>query len=62
MESFNGRVRAECLNETWFLSFDDARTKSEAWRQDDNNHRPYSGLGNLALREFARSSQVTEDR
>jgi len=34
IESFNGRVRAEYLNENWFLSLDDARTKVEAWRQD----------------------------
>ncbi len=34
IESFNGRVRAECLNENWFLSLDDAKTKVEDWRQD----------------------------
>ena len=61
-ESFNGRVGAECLSEPWFLSLADARTKIEAWRQDYSNHRPHSALGNLAPREFARSSQVTEDR
>ena len=48
IESFNGRIRAECLNENWFLSIDDARQKVEAWRQDYNNHRPHSALGNLA--------------
>ena len=42
IESFNGRVRAECLNENWFPSLDDARTKAEAWRHDYNNHRPHS--------------------
>ena len=31
IESFNGRVRQECLNENWFLSLDDARSKVEAW-------------------------------
>jgi putative transposase len=35
-ESFNGRVRAECLNAFWFLSLDDARIKCEAWRVDYN--------------------------
>jgi putative transposase len=36
-ESFNGRVRAECLNATWFLSLADARLKCEAWRRDYNS-------------------------
>lgn len=48
IESFNGRLRAECLNESWFLSIDDAQQKIEAWRQYYNNHRPHSALGNLA--------------
>jgi len=39
-ESFNGRVRAECLNAFWFLSLDDARVKCEAWRVDYNEVRP----------------------
>ena len=60
--SFNGRVRAECLNENWFQSLDDARTKVEAWRQDYNNLRPHSSLGNLAPREFAESRQAIPDR
>jgi hypothetical protein len=46
IESFNGRIHAEFLNENWFLSIDDARQKIEAWRQDYNNHRPHSALGN----------------
>ncbi|MFX5656596.1 integrase core domain-containing protein, partial [Acinetobacter baumannii] len=33
VESFNGRLRQECLNEHWFLSLDDARAKIEAWRR-----------------------------
>ena len=50
IESFNGSVRAECLNKNWFLSLDDAREKTEAWRVDYNEHRPHSALGNLAPR------------
>lgn len=57
IESFNGRVRAECLNENWFLSLEDARQKIAAWRQDYNNHRPHSSLGNLAPREFAKAGR-----
>ena len=44
-ESFNGKVRLECLNTYWFLSLDDARAKCEAWRRDHNEVRPHSSLG-----------------
>lgn len=53
IEAFNGRLRAECLNENWFLSLDDARSKIQAWRLEYNRDRPHSALGNLAPREFA---------
>lgn len=43
-------MRAECLNENWFLSLDDARGKIEAGRRDYNKDRPHSALGNLAPR------------
>ena len=44
IESFNGRLRQECLNMHWFLSLDDARSKIEAWRQYYNETRPHSAL------------------
>ena len=44
IESFNGRLRAECLNQHWFLSLDDARHKIETWRQFYNTQRPHSVL------------------
>ena len=53
IEAFNARFRAECLNEHWFLSLEDAREKIEAWRQDYNNHRPHSALGNATPAQFA---------
>jgi hypothetical protein len=40
IESFNGRLRQECLNMHWFLSLDDGRTKIEGWRQYYNATRP----------------------
>jgi putative transposase len=55
IESFNGRLREECLNAQVFLSLDDARRKIEAWRQDYNYKRPHSGLGYLSPQEFASS-------
>ena len=56
IESFNGKFRAECLNENWFLSLADARDKIEQWRVDYNQHRPHSSLGDLTPVEFAESS------
>ncbi len=55
IESFNGRVRQECLNENWFLSIEDAQQKVEEWRQEYNNERPHSALGQMAPARFALS-------
>jgi putative transposase len=48
IESFNGKLRSECLNTHWFLSLDDARQKMEDWRRDYNEVRPHSAIGNKA--------------
>lgn len=53
IESFNGKLRDECLNENWFLSLEDARRTIEEWRIDYNENRPHSSLGNLTPNEFA---------
>lgn len=45
VESFNGRLREECLNEHSFLSLEDAERKITAWRQHYNVSRPHSALG-----------------
>jgi len=52
-ESFNGRLRDECLNANWFTSLSDARRKIESWRQDYNQQRPHSSLNYLPPLEFA---------
>ena len=52
VESFNSRLRDECLNEHWFLSLIDARHIVEAWRMDYNRTRPHSTLGNLIPEEY----------
>ena len=44
IDSFNGRLREECLNAHWFLSLEDARDKMEAWRKDYNQSRPHTAL------------------
>jgi putative transposase len=53
IESFKGRLRDECLNEHWFIGLEDARRSIEAWRQDYNQVRPHSSLGNQTPQEFA---------
>jgi putative transposase len=55
VESFNGRLRDECLNANWFTSLKDARQKIESWRQDYNHQRPHSSLNYLPPIEFART-------
>lgn len=47
IESFNGRFRAECLDQEWFGSLQEAREMIEAWRISYNSHRPHSSLGYL---------------
>lgn len=46
IESFNGKLRVECLNSHWFMSLDDARSKMEEWRKDYDEVRPHSAIGN----------------
>jgi len=55
IESFNGRLRDECLNANWFTGLSDARRKIETWRQDYNQDRPHSSLNYLPPAEFARA-------
>ncbi len=57
IESFNGRLRDECLNVTQFISINDAQKQIEAWRCDYNDRRPHSSLRNLTPSEFAQYGQ-----
>ena len=52
IESFNGKLRDECLNETLFGTLRDARRTLENWQEDYNWRRPHSALGNLTPMEF----------
>jgi putative transposase len=54
VESFNGRLREECLNVSWFQNLFDARRKIAAWRKEYNETRPHSSLGYRTPEEFAR--------
>jgi putative transposase len=51
IESFNGRLRDECLNQHWFWSLADARQIVEEWRLDYNRARPHSAIGWLTPEE-----------
>jgi putative transposase len=57
IEAFNGRLRAECLNASWFLSLADARDRLEAWRREYNEERPHGPLQNSTLRAFAEQAR-----
>jgi len=53
VESFNGRLREECLNMSWFRNLFDARRQIEAWRDHYNRARPHSALDYRTPAEFA---------
>ncbi len=66
IESFNGRLRDECLNEHWFVSLAHAQTMIEVWRREYNDERPKKSLGGLASSAYTRqlgrkSAPVTPD-
>lgn len=52
IESFNGRLRQECLNQNWFVTLEDAREIVETWRADYNQERPHSSLNQRTPSEF----------
>lgn len=58
VESFNGRLRDECLNETLFTTVRHARAVLAAWKLDYNHHRPHSALGNQTPVEFAEKTDM----
>lgn len=61
VESYNGRMRDECLNEHWFTSLEEARQVVELYRKDYNEVRPHSSLGDQTPAEFAsRFAEVAE--
>lgn len=59
VESFNGKLRDECLNTHWFTSLRQARNIIEYWRRDYNQVRPHSALGYATPNEFALASSAS---
>ena len=57
IESFNGRLRDECLNQNWFMSLGHARQILEEWRVDYNMVRPHSSLEDMTPNEFRLASE-----
>ena len=58
-ESFNGRLRDECLNINWFMSIKHAREVIESWRQDYNEVRPHSSLKGRSPKEYAEAVECS---
>jgi putative transposase len=54
IESFNGRLRDECLNSNWFADLDHARRVIDAWRNEYNDDRPHSSLDGRTPSEYER--------
>ncbi len=61
VESFNGKLREECLRISWFQNLFEARRIIAAWRKDYNEERPHSSLNYLTPAEFAVQSGGGKD-
>ena len=59
IESFNGKLRDECLNEHWFVSLADAESAIEAWRDDYNHRRGRQVAGWKTPAEVAAAARST---
>lgn len=62
IESFNGRLRDECLNVEWFASLTDAQTKLAAWQNHYNQQRPHSALNDRTPASFASLHRTSATR
>jgi len=58
VESFNGKMRDECLNVHWFANVEEARLMIADWRRDYTQVRPHSSLGNRTPSEFAAAFSI----
>jgi putative transposase len=60
-ETFNGTLRAECLDTHWFSTLEEAKGKIEAWRKEYNESRPHRALGERTPNEFAHEVAARRD-
>jgi putative transposase len=61
VESFNSRLRDECLSQHWFASLSHMRSVIDAWRDDYNHHRPHSALQYVPPAVFAARCRLQAD-
>jgi putative transposase len=61
IESFNGKLRDECLNENWFTDLNEARRVVEEWREEYNERRPHSSLRGKTPSEVALGLRKNEE-
>ena len=59
IESFNGRLRNECLSMEWFTGLREARQVIEEWRREYNQLRPHSSLDNLPPEKWREEQRKT---
>lgn len=62
IESFNGKIRDECLNENWFETLNEAKALIEIWRKDYNETRPHGSLNGLSPSVFAEEVRKRFDK
>lgn len=62
IESFNGKIRDECLNENWFETLSEAKALIEIWRKDYNETRPHGSLNGLSPSVFAEEVRKSFDK
>jgi putative transposase len=61
IESFNGTLRAECLDTHWFGALEEAKQTIEAWQREYNESRPHRALGERTPNEFAHEIAASRD-
>ena len=61
VESFNGTLRAQCLDVHWFATLTEAKQVIEDWRREYNDSRPHRSLGERAPSEFACQIALNSD-
>jgi putative transposase len=59
IESFNGKLRDEYLNQNWFVTLKDVREATEAWIIDYNEFRTHSSLGDLSPLQYVHKTEKT---
>jgi putative transposase len=62
LESFNGKLREECLNVSWFQNLFDTRAEILAWQVEYNEQHPHSSLGYRTPKEFAREQEFAAEQ